>query len=201
VSDPERPADPRPDRSTTVGRLGAVAPVPFVGLAAILVALIVFTPVLLAPGPSPLAVQAYLGVYRAAGSSSTEFALHAYDDDVPYSSITLAIASGFSWSGSCPSGKLSWNVTNATDVTASILETADNPVVVNATAVYDQSGTRTVYAGELAVYVTNLNSSSESLVFAACPWTAALGTPGPWAVSHNAADPIPLVNYGTGGPP
>jgi len=185
-------------RVSTVGRLGAVAPVPFVGLAAILVALIVFTPVLLATGPSPLAVRAELTVYRTVGGSTTEFAVHGLDPEVPYRWLNVSLGTGFSWTGSCPRGALSWNYSNGSyEVVASVLA-PQGPVVVNATAIYESGGTRTVYAGELAFEVTGLGSSGETLRYASCPWTPSVGS-GSWQVSRGTL-PIPLVNYGSGGP-
>ena len=188
-------------RSAAASRLGAAAPLPFVALAAILVALIVFTPVLLASGPSPLAVQAILGVYRSPGSTTTSFEIHGYDPDVPYRFLNLSVGTGFSWSGVCPSGPLAWSYTNTTNQTATTLSSSADPLVVNASAVYGQGSSRTVYAGEVAIDVTNPNTSSETLVFVVCPSTPSLPTPSPWTVSLTGADPIPLVNYGAGGPP
>jgi hypothetical protein len=181
------------------GRLGAVAPVPLVGAAAILVALIVFTPVLLAPGPSPLAVRAELIVYRAIGSPTTEFDVHGYDPDVPYRWINLSLGTGFSWTGSCPSTVPTWRTTTgANELVASVLANA-TPVVVNATAVYEQGGSRTVYAGELAFDIVGFNTSGESVAYAPCPWTPSVSPAGSWSVSQGTL-PIPLVNYGSGGP-
>lgn len=188
-----------PTRPSRAGRLGAVAPVPFVGTATILVALIVFTPVLLATGPSPLAVQAELTVYRPVGSTTTEFAVHAFDPEVPYRWLNLSLGTGFHWSGSCPSAKLNWSYANETNELVASLEANTGPVVVNATAVYDQGGSRTDYAGALAFQVLNVGSSSETLVYVPCAWTPGIGPGGSWAVSRGTL-PLPLVNYGTGGP-
>jgi len=188
-------------RAAAASRLGAAAPLPFVALAAILVALIVFTPVLLASGPSPLEVQAILGVYRAPGSATTSFEIHGYDPDVPYRFLNLSVGTGFAWTGACPTGPLTWSYTNTTNQTATTLASSSAPLVVNASAVYGQGSGRTVYAGELAIEVTNQNTSSETLVFVVCPSTPTLPTPSPWTVSLTGADPIPLVNYGAGGPP
>jgi len=187
-------------RPPPLGRLGAVAPVPFVGLATILVALIVFTPVLIASGPSPLAVEGYLYVYRGTGSTLTDFEVAAYDQEVPYDWLNLSVGTGFAWDGRCPTSALNWTYLNETDALVANRLTGANPVVVNATAVYVQGGSRTVYAGELAFDLVGQNSSSESLVYAPCPWTPGVSSPGSWSVTLGT-DPFPLVNYGSGGPP
>jgi hypothetical protein len=184
---------------TPAGRLGAVAPIPFAGTAAILVALIVFTPVLLATGPSALAVQAELAAYRVSGSLTTEFTVHAYDPNVPYRWLNLSLGTGFTWNGGCPTTKLNWTYTNGTnELVASVLTNA-TAVVVNASAVYSQGGSRTVYAGELAFAILGFGTSTERLAYAPCRWTPSVASAGSWAVSQGAL-PISLVNYGAGGP-
>ncbi len=188
--------------TVAIGRLGRVAPVPFVGTAAILVALIVFTPVLLASGPSPLAVQARLTVYRVAGGGTTDYGLIGVDADTPYRWLNLSFgtSSSWSWSGGCPSGALRWRYDNATNATSVNNASGANPVVVRATAVYEFGGTRTVYAGEIAFFLSGQNTSSESFAYAPCPSTPSVTPPGSWAVSLGTL-PIDLVNYGSGGPP
>lgn len=181
-------------------RLGAIAPVPFVGAAAILVALIVFTPVLLATGPSPLAVQAELSFYRASGASATEVYLEGVDPHVAYRWLNLSLGSGFSWSGSCPSSVARWNESNDTNATVVAMFTEANPVVVNVTAVYLPSSGRTVYAGELALYLVGQNTSGEGLLYVPCSWSSGLGPGGSWAISLGTLSVL-LVNYGSGGPP
>ena len=183
-----------------IGRLGRVAPVPYVGTAAILVALIVFTPVLLATGPSPLAVQARLTVYRVVGGGTTDYGLIGVDADTPYRWLNLSFGTGFAWTGSCPSVALLWRYDNATNATSVNDASGANPVVVNATAVYEFGGSRTVYAGEIAFFLSGQNSSSESIAYAPCPSTPSVTPAGSWAVSLGTL-PIDLVNYGSGGRP
>ena len=187
-------------RATPGGRLGAIAPVPFVGTATILVALIVFTPVLLATGPSSFAVQPVLSVYRATGSSATNFYVHGTDPNVPYLWVNLSIGAGFSWGGSCPSplDLLRWTYANETNVGGWSLLSGANPAVVNVTVTYTQSSGRTVYAGELAFDLVSQNTSGESLLYVPCARTPSVGS-GSWAVSLGML-PIDLVNYGSGGP-
>jgi len=186
-------------RAMIGGRLGAIAPVPFVGAAAILVALIVFTPVLLASGPSPLAVQAKLEVYRTVGSPMTEFTINALGD-VPYARLDLGLGTGFVWTGSCPAAPLHWNYTNGTDEVDLNVQTNETPVVVNATAVYDRGGAVTVFAGEIAFDIVNPGAPSEALELAPCAGTPGVSPPGSWSVSQLPLT-ILLVNFGSGGPP
>lgn len=183
------------------GRLGTYAPVPFVGTAAILVALIVFTPVLLASGPSALAVLPQLTVYRAPGSSTTNYHVHGTDPTVPYRWINVSLGTGFVWNGSCPaaSAPLAWSYADGNNTTGTIVYSEANPVVVNVTAVYLQSSGRTVYAGELAFDLVNQNTSSESLLYVPCRWTPSVSSGGSWAVSLGPYT-FDLVNYGSGGP-
>ncbi len=182
-------------------RLQTVAPVPFVGAAAILVALIVFTPVLLASGPSPLAVRAELVIYRTVGSPTTQFYVHAVGSDVPYATIDLALGSGFAWSGSgCPATVANWTYVNTTDRLGSLVVTSELPVLVRATAVYNQSSSSTVYAGELAFDVVNPGSSSETLAIVPCASTPGLSAPGSIATGDLPLS-LYLVNFGSGGPP
>jgi len=190
-----------PASSALGGRLGAVAPVPFVGTATILVALIVFTPVLLASGPSALAVQPVLSVYRAPGSGLTNLHVHGADPNVPYRWLNVSLGTGFSWTGACPANTaaLAWSYTNGTNTTGADVATPAVPVVVNVTVVYLQGSSRTLYAGELAFTVIDQNTSKESLVYAPCLWTPSVSPGGSWAVSLGTL-PIDLVNYGSGGP-
>ncbi len=181
------------------GRLGAVAPVPFVGAAVILVTLIIFTPVLLASGPSPLAVQAELVVYRVVGAPTTDLYVHAVGSDVPYAEIHLGIGTGFSGSG-CPSVVPQWNYTNGTDLLELSALAEGTPFVVNATVVYQNGGATTIYAAELAFAIVNAGDANEGLAISSCPATPGESPPGSWAVT-NLPLSLLLVNFGAGGPP
>jgi hypothetical protein len=182
-------------------RLGAYAPVPLVGAASILVALIIFTPVLLASGPSPLAVQAELTIYRVVGGSTTQFYVRAVGSEVAYSEIRLAVGSGFAWSGSCPTSGVSWSYSNGTDLLEENAMTGSTVVVLNATAVYNPSGTMTIYAGELALEIVGLGTPGEALSIVPCTSvTPGMSAPGSWATA-NLPLSLDLVDYGSGGPP
>jgi hypothetical protein len=193
------PVNAAPSPLLPWSRLGAVAPVPFVGTATILVALIVFTPVLLGTGPSPLAVRAELVVYRVVGGTTTDFYVHAVGSDVPYSQVRVALGTGFAWRGSCPTSGLNWTYSNRTNLLDLSVIANLTPVVVNATAVYNSGGTTTVYAGELAFAIIGLGATNEAIAIAPCPWTSAESPPASWSVS-NLPLTLLLVNYGSGGP-
>lgn len=181
--------------------LGSYAPLPMVGAAAILVALIVFTPVLVETGPTPLARQAELIVYRVVGGLGTDFYLHAVGSDVPYAHVSLALGTGFGWTGACPTSGISWNNTSASDRLELDATGTASPMLVYATANYTGSGSTTIYAGELAFEVVNPGSPAESLNIVPCT----TATPGVTAPTSYAVSQLPLslllVDYGSGGPP
>lgn len=181
------------------GRLGQYAPVPFVGAAALLVAVIVFTPVLLATGPSPLAVRAELTVYRVTGSPTTQFYVRGVGE-VAYASIHLAIGSGFDWHGTCPASGVNWSFDNQSDVVEVMAATNATPVVVDAVATYDQGGTLTVFAGAVAFYLVNPGASDENLAVATCASTPGMTAPGSIATTELPVG-LYLVNFGSAGPP
>ncbi len=188
-------------RSGPGGRLGAYAPVPFVGAAALLVALIVFTPVLLASGPSPLELQAELVVYQPPSSTALQFDVRAIGDTVPYARLEIALGGGFPWTGSCPTSGVGWSYTNATNMLELSVNTSLSPVVVNASAVYRAGGTTTIYDAEFAFYVVNPGAPGESLAIAGCSHaTPGVTTPSSWPVSQLPHAWL-LVNFGSGGPP
>jgi len=191
-----------PSWSKMSSRLGRYAPVQFAGPAAILLALIVFTPILLSGGPSALAVQAELTIYRVPGGPGTEFYVHAVSWEVPYAQIDLAYGTGFAWSASaCPTSGITWNRTSATHLLELGQSTAANPFVVNATAVYAPGGARTVYAGMLAFEITNPGQPDETVSILPCTSTTpGLTAPGSWPVSQLPLS-VFLANYGSGGPP
>jgi hypothetical protein len=183
-------------------RLGRYAPIQFVGPAAILVALIVFTPILLTNGPSALAVQAELTIYRVTGGTTTEFYVHAVGSEVPYAQIDLDYGTNFTWvPGACPTSGIHWTHTNATDLLELGHSTASNPFLVNATAVYAPHGARTVFAGMLAFDITGVGQPDETVTMVPCTSTTpGLSAPTSWSVSKLPLSLL-LVNYGSGGPP
>ncbi len=187
------PADP----------LGRYAPAPFVAASAVLVLLIVFTPVLLSTGPSPLLTQGELTIDRVAGQNWTKFWVMPLDPHaVLYRSITLAVGTGFSWNGTCPTSPLSWSTTSDTQTHALSVNTTADPVVVNATAVYAMGAGRTVYAGEYAFDVVNPGGPSPTMLMVPCTSaTPGATVPEPSVAVTNASITFGLVNYGSGGVP
>jgi hypothetical protein len=183
------------------GRLGRYAPVPFVGAATLLVALIVFTPVLFSGGPSPITVQARLTVDRVVSGNETHLYVGSLGGDVRYLSINLSIGTGFNWSGGCPTTVAHW--TNATGTQVIELGGVANATtaVVFASATYVDHGSTTIYAGELALNITHDGAPNEAMLMAACSSsTPGFGPPTSWPVSDLPLSVL-LVNYGAGGPP
>jgi hypothetical protein len=190
-----------PALSSLSSRLGRFAPIQFAGPAVILVALIVFTPVLLSTGPSALAAQAELTIYRVAGGATTEFYVHSVGGDVAYARIVLDYGYGFPWTGDCPVNGVTWNPMNVSDRLELGNTTSESPFMVNATAVYSSSGATEVYAGMWAFDIANFGLADESVRIVPCTTTTpGLTAPGSWAVPNLPLN-LWLVNYGSGGPP
>ncbi len=188
-------------RLAVAGRIGAYAPVPFVGASAILVALIVFTPVLLSGEPSPLATQAEIVVYRVTGGPVTDFYVHAVDPTVPYWQIDVALGTGFTWSGGCPTSGVSWGYHNETDALGLATNSSSGSIVLHARAVYNSTAGSTVYEAEFAFNLTHFGQPDESLSIVPCTSATPGATgPGSWPVARLPV-PLFLVDYGSGGPP
>ncbi len=188
-------------REPIAGRLGAYAPIPFVGASAILVALIVFTPVLLSGGPSPLAVRAELVVYRVVGGAVTDFYVHGVDPTVPYWEIDVALGTGFGWTGACPTSGVRWAYHNETHALGLAVNSSSGSTLVLARAVYNASSGPTVYEAQFAFNITNFGRPDEAVTIVPCvAATPGVSGPGSWLVA-NLPVPLLLVDYGSGGPP
>jgi len=181
------------------GRLGAVAPVPFAGTATILVALIIFTPVLMAIGPSPLAARAELVIYRVVSSSTTDFYVHGVGPDVPYSEVALYLGTGPIGVGSCPTARLNWTGMSQANTLGVSVTTNATRLVVNVTAVYGTGASKTVYAAEIAFAIVHVGASDEGLDMAVCPSTPGVTVPSSWSTA-NLPLAVLLGNFGSGGP-
>jgi len=189
------------------GRLGIFAPWPLVGVALLLVALIVFTPVLVAnthqPGPG-LLTQAELVVDKISTNATLHFYVWALGETIRYDEVHVGVATLFNWSGT---QTMSWRTLNWTkwyndsDALAVIVASAANPVALNISAHYVSPSGSTWYAGLLSFYVQqSVPSGSESLYSAS--GTSGVAVASPLAVSNNTL-PVndPLADVGAGGVP
>lgn len=165
---------PRRSRRPRGGRLRQVAPLPLVGVAVLLVALILITPVLISEGQPPPGIftQAELIVDRTSGTPGLHFYVHGLSTTVRYDVIALGTADNFSWSGS---GSPPWraldfgNWTNATFVLAVSLWATENPVAVNVTASYASLNGYATYSAVVVFFVGPGPSPSGETLYAASP--------------------------------
>lgn len=169
-------------------------PIPLVATAALLAVLILFTPILFETGPAApgtFETQALLVVDRPPSAATTNVYVHGEGDTVRYAAITIGTATGFPWSGACPTG-LTWRWQNATDVIGTNASIAGTTIAVNVTATYTVGSSTAVYAAEVAFAVTG-----SDLAAVACYGAS---VPGSFPI---ASLPVALVmtNYGSGGPP
>ncbi len=175
-------------------RLARYAPWPFVGIAAVLVVLILLTPVLISngpPGPSVL-TQASLTVDRVAGVSVTHFYVRALGSTVRYDGIWVGATTNFSWDGQ---SAINWSAVhfstfwNASDVVVLSFASGSNPIALNITAYYTSPSGSAFYVGRLAFYVTASPSGSGEVLYAAS------GTSGVVVASSTTVDnsSLPMV--------
>ncbi|MFY9717159.1 MAG: hypothetical protein WAK40_04420 [Thermoplasmata archaeon] len=176
---------------------GDLFPIPLVGTTAILLVLIVFTPILFATGPpaaGSFETQGELVVDQSPPGSNTTFYLHAVGPTVRYTVLSIGLASDFSWTGACPPTGLTWTVwENLTNRIDAEVGTSANPVAVRATATYTENGATANYSAELA-----FDLSSGTLSIAVC-----YGATPPSASQPIVSLPLLLLlqNWGAGGPP
>jgi hypothetical protein len=172
-------------------------PIPLVGATAILLVLIVFTPILFSSGPpaaGTFQTQGELIIDRVPGNGSTDFYVHAVGSTVRYAEIAVALSVNFSWSGACPGPSVRWGTWgNRSNVLEESLTTRTDPVVVRATATYTAGGSTANYSAEVAFEATG-GVFSAVACYGATPPT----TPQPVAS-------LPLVlflqDWGSGAPP
>lgn len=153
-------------------RWGAYAPWPFVGATALLLIVILLTPVLISLGePAPgILTQAELGVDRVAGSNTTHFYVRPLGGSVRYAAIWAAADENASdignWTGR---GGLNWTQLhyarywNGTDLILLGFNSTANPVAVNITACYSSGSGDELYYGEFVFYVGPGPSGAEQL--------------------------------------
>ncbi|HYA54115.1 MAG TPA: hypothetical protein VEG42_00750 [Thermoplasmata archaeon] len=187
------------------GRIGIYAPWPLVGVSMLLVALIIFTPVLVAnshqPGPG-LLTQAELVVDKTASNSTVHFYVWALGEEIRYDAIRVGLSNSFSWAGSSPLNwsRLNWTSwQNGTDVLSVIVDTQANPVALNISAHYVSPSGSTWYVGTLAFFVSAATASSGESLYSASG-TSGITVTSPLAVSNDTLPAVILLhNAGPGG--
>lgn len=189
------------------GKLGVYAPWPLVGVTVLLVALVIFTPVLVTnshqPGPGIL-TQAELVVDRTAGNSTFHFYVWALGETIRYDQIDIGMASSFNWTGTT---NLNWTAMNWTEwnndtgVLSVILNSQANPVALNISAHYVSPSGSTWYFGLLAFYVSPATASSGESLYSASG-TSGISVTSPLGVSNTTLPAVILLkDIGPGGPP
>jgi hypothetical protein len=163
-------------------------PWPFVGVSVILAVLVLVTPVLIGsgpPAPGSIFTQGEFDVDRAPGGNTTNFYVHALSETVRYSSISIGIATDFTFSnGSFPTTPLDWSWTNGTgllELGVEIPQVPGGSVAVNVSAEYVSGGT--AYYGGLFAFGLFNGSSGDSLSIAISPSTPGIGAPSSVLVS------------------
>ncbi len=114
-------------------------PIPLVGVAAILLVLIVLTPVLIGsgvPAAGTIFTQAEIIVDYPGVNMTSYLYLHAIGN-IRYASLSIGIAENYNWSAPPSVGSLRWgNWTNGTNLVAIDTSYAGNPVAINVSAYY-----------------------------------------------------------------
>jgi hypothetical protein len=187
------------------GRLGVYAPWPLVGVTVLLIALIVFTPVLVSSSshrPAPgILTQAELVVDKVAGNASFHFYVWALGEEIRYDEIRIGVATSFNWTGAAG---LNWSRVNwtewhnGTDVLSEIVVTAANPVALNISAYYSPFG-GAWYVGMIAFYDASGSSPGSESLYSTSN-TAGIAVTSPLAVSNDTL-PAVILLHSAGGPP
>lgn len=114
-------------------------PIPLVGAAAILVVLIVLTPILIGsgvPAAGTIFTQAEVIVDYPGTNATSYYYLHAIGN-VRYTMLSIGIAENYVWDHPPPIPSLIWgNWTNGTDLVAIGAMSSGNPVALNVSAYY-----------------------------------------------------------------
>ena len=187
------------------GRLSTYAPVPLVGIALVLVAAIVLTPVLVTnshqPGPGIL-TQAELVVDKAPGNSSLHFYVWALGETIRYDQIRIGVAPSLNWSGMTPIAwtGLNWSEWhNGSDVLSVIVISSANPVALNISVHYTSPAGSTWYVGLFAFFVAVTAPPLGESLYSATP-TSGVAVTSPIAVSNDTLPvAILLADVGPGG--
>lgn len=188
-------------------RLSAYAPLPLVGVAALLVVLIVFTPLLVlnTREPTPgILTQAELVVDKQVDNSTMHFYVWALGETIRYATIDVGLATSFGWAGNTTFaawGNLTWRQWfNGSDVLSVIASSPANPVALNITAHYVSPSGSAWYVGVLVFYVWSSSPpGSESLISQS--GTAGVAVTTPLDVSSDLPVDILLHDAGSGATP
>ncbi|MCI4340693.1 MAG: hypothetical protein L3K06_03280 [Thermoplasmata archaeon] len=134
-------------------------PLPFVGVAVLLVLLILLTPNLLlggGPAAGSLATQAELTVDHPSDGNVTHFYINGLGT-VRYEEIRAMVCTNVSWPAPATLANLSWeNATWGHEVLAAEFTSTANPILVNVTATYvDAAGAAVEFYGLFEFYVGN----------------------------------------------
>lgn len=129
-------------------------PTPFVAIVALLLVLIVLTPNLLstaAPSAGSLVTEAELVVDRVVGGNTTHFYVRGLGE-VRYASIVVSLSRNLAWPAPGSVANVSFGATTTTDnVLLALVSTMANPVAVNVTATYiDSGGAKVAFVGVFA---------------------------------------------------
>ncbi len=189
------------------GKLGTYAPWPLVGVAVLLIALIVFTPVLVSKSPHQPApgilTQAELVVDKIAGVPALHFYVWALGEEIRYDQLHIGLAGSFNWTGSSAMNwsRLNWTVWyNGSEVLSEIIASSANPVALNISAYYVSPGGSAWYVGVIAFYVSVTSPPSGETLFAATD-TSGITVVSPLAVSNDTLPMAILLHNAGGGPP
>ncbi len=146
---------------------GRYFPMPWVGIAVLLLALIVLTPVLYSSGP-PAAGTIFTQAELVVDTNGTVTHLYLWGvSDVRYQSLSMGIATGFAW-GHRPS-RIPFQWTNGTEILALVGSSDQGVFAVNVTAVYVSQG-QACYGGLVAFNLSATGLATQS-------FTPGLSTP------------------------